>query len=415
MPEPAEDDGDAGTADPVGFDGSDEVGEPRDAPPERMPRWVPRAILLGAVAFVGVGIVDWLFLRLRDLLVMLVVALFLSFALEPAVNRLSARGLRRGLATGLVFGACALCGVVFVGAVGTLVVTEVSEFVEEAPDYLQDLEDRVNDTLGTEFESDELADELTRADGPLEDLASDLANNALTVGQAAVNTLFKGLTILLFTYYLVAEGPQFRRAICSFLPPNRQRTVLRTWEIAIEKTGGYIYSRALLAALSAVATAVFLEVMGVPYALALGLWVGLLSQFVPVVGTYIAGALPVLVALIDDPVEGLWVLGFIVVYQQVENYLFAPRVTARTMELHPAVAFGTVIAGAGLLGAVGAVLALPVAAMLQAVGSTFLERHEVVDSHMTTPRARRPEGRSGRRSTRRTAAPSAGADPAGSA
>jgi predicted PurR-regulated permease PerM len=94
----------------------------------------------------------------------------------------------------------------------------------------------------------------------------------------------------------------------------------------------------------------------------------------------------VVIAAIDEPVDGLWVLGFIVVYQQIENYLFAPRITARTMELHPAVAFGTVIAGAGILGPVGAVLALPVAAMIQAVGSTYLNRHEVVETDMTRDR-----------------------------
>ena len=83
----------------------------------------------------------------------------------------------------------------------------------------------------------------------------------------------------------------------------------------------------------------------------------------PVVGTYIAGALPTLIALAVDPVDALWVLGFALVYQQVENYLFAPRISARTMSLHPAVAFGSVIAGGGLFGPVGALLALPAAAV----------------------------------------------------
>ena len=120
---------------------------------------------------------------------------------------------------------------------------------------------------------------------------------------------------------------------------------LRVWELAIDSTGGYVYSRVLLAACSAVATTVFLTVAGVPYPLALGLWVGLVSQFVPTAGTYLAGALPVLIALLDNPVSALWVLVFIVVYQQFENMVLSPRITARTMALHPAVAFGAVIAG----------------------------------------------------------------------
>jgi predicted PurR-regulated permease PerM len=91
------------------------------------------------------------------------------------------------------------------------------------------------------------------------------------------------------------------------------------WDLAIESTGGYVYSRALLAGCSAAATTLFLLPVWVPYPLALGLWVGLVSQFVPSVGTYLAGALPVLIALLSQPVDALWVLAFIVAYQQLEN------------------------------------------------------------------------------------------------
>jgi predicted PurR-regulated permease PerM len=142
---------------------------------------------------------------------------------------------------------------------------------------------------------------------------------------------------------------------------------------------------------SAATTWVFLSILGVPYPVPLALWVGVVSQFVPVIGTYLAGALAVLVALLNNPVDGAIVLGLIVAYQQVENYFLAPRITARTMELHPAVAFGTVITGAALLGPIGAVLALPAAAILQAFGSTLIERHDVPETSLTTdPVVRRP-------------------------
>ena len=109
------------------------------------------------------------------------------------------------------------------------------------------------------------------------------------------------------------------------------------------------------------------------------------------VGTYIAGVLPVAIAFIDSPVKALVVLGFIVVYQQLENYFFAPRITARTMELHPAVAFGAALAGIELLGVAGAVLALPAAAMLQALAGEWGQRHDVVESELTvTHRSRAP-------------------------
>ena len=124
--------------------------------------------------------------------------------------------------------------------------------------------------------------------------------------------------------------------------------------------------------------------IGTQAPIALALWVGLVSQFLPVVGTYLAGILPVLLTFLDSPIKAAIVIGFIVVYQQVENYFFAPRITARTMELHPAVAFGAALAGASLLGAVGAILALPAAAMVQALASEWGQRYDVVDSHLTT-------------------------------
>ncbi len=91
-----------------------------------------------------------------------------------------------------------------------------------------------------------------------------------------------------------------------------------------------------------------------------------------------------LVQFVDSPPKALVILIFVILYQQVENYFLLPRITARTMDLHPAVAFGSAIAGGAILGAVGAILAIPAAAMAQAVISNFGERHEVIDSHLTS-------------------------------
>ncbi len=119
--------------------------------------------------------------------------------------------------------------------------------------------------------------------------------------------------------------------------------------------------------------------LDVDFALALGIWVGFLGQFVPVVGTYIGAILPVLVALADDPVKALWVGLGLVAYQQVENLLIGPRITARTMAIHPAVSVGAIVVGGTLMGASGVVLALPVSAIVQATISTTIERHQVIE------------------------------------
>jgi predicted PurR-regulated permease PerM len=354
-----------------------------------MPGWVPRALLL---FFGGVAILltaYWLIRELRGLLILLLISLFLALALEPAVNFLARRGWRRGLATGLVFFLLVIAVIGFVAAMSVLVVEQVSSFADDADSYGNQIEDYAKDWFDADIDMDEVIDDLTDKDGPLREFA---ANNAADIATAVVGGVFQAFTVALFTFYLVADGPRLRRTICSLLRPERQRDVLRAWELAIDKTGGYIYSRSLLAGLSALATWIALTIIGVPYALALALWVGVISQFVPVVGTYIAGALPVAIAALNDPVDVIWTLAFIILYQQVENYVFAPRITAQTMELHPAVAFGTVIAGAAILGPVGAVLALPAAAVGQAFLSTYIQRHEVVESELTKQprRKRRP-------------------------
>lgn len=345
---------------------------------EPMPGWLPKAVVLVAAAVAGFIVTVWLVERLRSLLIMILVSLFLSFALEPAVNWLQRRGMRRGVATLGVFVVVLAAIAGFLFAVGTVLSDQVVRLVDDAPGYIEDTQAWLG-RRGIEVNVDELLAEF-QAGGAAASFAQDLAANIIDVGTAVLGVLFQLLTIGLFTFYLTADGPRFRRTICSVLSPRRQTEVLHVWDVAISKTGGYIYSRALLAALSFVFHWVVFSIIGLPSPLPLALWVAVISQFVPVIGTYIAGVVPGLIAVLDDPVSAIWVIGAIVIYQQVENYVFAPRVTAQTMEMHPAVAFGAVIAGTGVLGIVGALLALPAAATIQAFVSGYVERHELVES-----------------------------------
>lgn len=355
-----------------------------DPPPERddrdrMPSWIPRVLLLVVLTYFLALLALAAFRQLRNIILWLIAALFLSFALEPAVNWLAARGWRRGTATAVVILGLAVLALVAVAAMVPLVVDQVQEFIRRVPDWLDQISVYTRQWFDVELTGEKILRQITQAQQNVASLASNLAS----VGQFILGLIFQVLTIGLFTFYLVADAPRFRRTVCSVLPPRRQREVLAAWEIAVDKTGGYLYSRLLLAAISSLVSFFVLSVLGVPFAIPLALFLGFVSQFIPVIGTYIAAAVPLLVALLEDPWTALFFLVYVVVYQQIENYLLAPRITARTMALHPAVAFFAALAGGSISGLLGAFMALPAAAIIQATISTYMTRHEVVESELT--------------------------------
>lgn len=339
--------------------------------------------------------------RLRGLLILVLLSLFLSFAMEPAVQWLHQRGMRRGLGTGLVFVGAAALGVGLVASMYGLVIDQVTNLVEAGPALLDNLAERTTEL--PEALQDPVADFLATQSEELPSrmsgVASVLGRSAVGVGTTLIGTVASGLAVLLVTFYLVADGPRLRWQLSRRLEPARQREFLQVWELAIAKTGGYVYSRLLLAIVSAVVHVVAFQFAGLPYATALGVWVGVVSSVVPVVGLYIAGILPVVVALANpDRASIVVVLLVITIYQQVENYLVQPRVTAHSLSLHPAVAFLAVLVGAALLGPVGALLALPVAAIIAALVTAYAEEHAVLEHGLTTTqdsrvsvRTRRPE------------------------
>lgn len=350
------------------------------------PPWLLRAFLLAAATVAGLVCGFWILQKLQGFILVLLVSVFLAFAIEPAVNWLAARGVRRGLATGVVFLVLAVGTAAFVWTLGALLVDQVTTLVKNAPEHADQAVDWVNRTFKADLSNSDIQKYLGDWSSTIDGYLVGLAGNAWGVGTAAIGAIFQALGVLLFTYYFAADGPRFRNAVCSLLPPHRQRHVLRAWDIAVDKTGGYIYSRGLLALCSTIAHYVALRILDVPSAFALALWVGVVSQFIPTVGTYLAGALPVLVALVHGPSTALWILGFIVVYQQFENYVLQPRITATTLDMHPAVAFGAVIAGAAILGPTGALLAIPVTATVQAFAGAYIRRYEVeADSDTETP------------------------------
>ncbi|CAM5713607.1 AI-2E family transporter OS=Streptomyces antimycoticus OX=68175 GN=SANT12839_068430 PE=3 SV=1 [Streptomyces antimycoticus] len=230
-----------------------------------MPRWLPRAMVLALALVACYRLATWAFDQLTGLLLNILIAFFLALAIEPAVDRMAARGMRRGLATGLVFLAILIGTAGFFTLLGSMLADQIITMVQDFPQYLDNVVKWINDTFHTHLSRLEIQDSLVHSDW-LQSYVKNSADNVLDVSAQVLGGLFKTLTVTLFAFYFAADGPRLRRALCSVLPPTRQVEVLHAWEIAVAKTGGYIYSRGLMALISGVAHYILLEALGVPFA-----------------------------------------------------------------------------------------------------------------------------------------------------
>ncbi|MFE5306999.1 AI-2E family transporter [Isoptericola sp. NPDC056605] len=340
------------------------------------PRWLPRALAMVVVAVFVATFLSYAFGQLGGLAVNVLISFFVALALEPIVVWLVRHGWRRGAAAGVSLGGAIVVVLGVFALFGNLFVQQLIQLVASLPDLYTSIQQGIEARWDvTVPDSDDLVAQA------LDQWGQDVATGALSIGASIVGVLFAITTILLITYYVMAAGPKFRAAICAWLRPDRQQEVLTLWEITQVKVSDFISSRVVLAALSSVFTFVFLLIVQTPYALPLAVFTGVVSQFVPTIGTYIGGALPVAVALAAQGLpQAIAVLVFIVAYQQVENLIFSPKVSARALEMNPAVSFVGVLGFGAVFGALGAFLALPILATVQALGNTYLQRHELVDS-----------------------------------
>jgi predicted PurR-regulated permease PerM len=360
-----------------------------------LPPNVSRRLLLILVgAAIVVLLIVLLFDNLTEFFEIILLSFFLSFAIEPGVNWLARHGWRRGLATGAIFLAVAVALTLVFLLVVPAVIHELEALLNQLPELLSGTIKSLNRWLGTHFSQADLDATLQQYRVDLAQYLASLADNVLGVAGGFVAALFKWSTIAFFTFYLVTDAPRVRRAVCSRLRPERQREVIFIWETAIQQTGGYFYSRLLLAIINGSLTYLVLRLLGVPFASALAVFVGVVAAFIPTVGTYIAGAVPVFIALLTDPVDAVWLIVWFLVYQQLENIWLSPRLTSKTMALHPAIAFGAAFLGGAIGGVVAAFLALPAAGVIQAAIQTYTRRYEVEDDVSTAapPPAAPPAG-----------------------
>ena len=171
--------------------------------------------------------------------------------------------MRRGLATFLVFLASLIVTAGFVTLLGSMLAEQIIKIVEDFPAYLDSVINWINTHFNTELKRVDVQEGLLRSDW-LRDYVQNSATGVLDVSAQVLGGLFQLLTITLFSFYFAADGPRLRRALCSVLPPAKQAEVLRAWEIAVDKTGGYIYSRGLMALISGIAHYILLQPRACP-------------------------------------------------------------------------------------------------------------------------------------------------------
>jgi predicted PurR-regulated permease PerM len=360
-----------------------------DPAPAAVPAWVGTAVwrgiwqLIAAVLLTAAGL--WFAGRASDLLRYLILAQLLAFALEPAVSWLHTnRGWRRGSATGLLLVAILLLFVLLGVGMGSVLASQVDQVAAQVPAWIDKLNAFTQAQFDTTVVSSSSGASSGQATQQVNNYLQEHAGDLLGAVGSLVGAVFSLFTVGLFTFYFTANGPQIRRVLLSRMPPERQRRALWAWETAIDKTGGYLYSRALLALINGGLMFLTLKLLGVPYALALALFVGVVAAFIPIVGTYIAGAVPVLVALAAVSLTAaVIVLVEVLAYQQLENYVLSPRLSQKTMELNAGVAFAAAMAGGAVGGFIGAFFALPIAAVIQAFLSTYSRRYDVLESDLT--------------------------------
>jgi predicted PurR-regulated permease PerM len=313
-------------------------------------------------------------LQARSLVSVLVISLFFGIAMDPAVTALHARrGWPRGAATALVFLVVVTSVVLLFAVLVPAIVQVVGEIGSKLPGWITSLQDATGVRLPADVTSAS-----TDLEGTVASWLQDHATTVLGLASTGFGAVFQFFTIAMFTFYFAADAPRVRRAFLVRLPPARQERLGWAWDTAVQQTGGYFYSRLLLMIVNGALFFVVLLLVGVPplVALPLAVFEGFVAEFIPAVGTYIGAAIPLIVVLgTQGAVPAVVVLVWTVLYQQVENYWLAPKISAKTMEINGGVAFGAALAGGAVAGPMGAFMALPVAALITSFVSHYVRKY----------------------------------------
>jgi len=311
-----------------------------------------------------------IFLRVKSLIFDLFVAVVLAALAEPVVYRLSQKINRKASAMVAVSLILLVIGATLFSII-PIMVQELYFLSSQIPTYFDNFINYLN-VEGFAVSSQSL-DLESQFNSLIKDYGSTVGSSVVFAGQGLLRTLGHIFVIFFFTYYLISEGDGWRIKLKESLPDNVSTSIDQVWTIGVSKAGGFIVAKVILGVLASVVLSVSFLIIGLPSPIALGVAAGILSQLIPVVGTFLGGLVPFIASISLGTTAMIATVLVLLVYQVVENYFVSPRVTKSTMEIHPAIAVFSTLFGAYTLGGVGAILALPVAATVQGVLGTIVK------------------------------------------
>ncbi len=326
------------------------------------------ALVLGTLASL------WLMLRIGRILTWMVVSAFFAVVLTPPVNFLERRArMRRGFAALLVF-IIALFSLFGLGySFVRPVVAQTTSFIEDLPAQV-DQAQRGEGPVGRLVKRYNVQNWVRDNQDRLEKYVSDLGSNAVSVVQSAFSTLFAVITVAVLTVLMLLQGPSLLSSGVGLLSPPQQERMLRIGNESARAITGYVAGNLVISAIAGVTTYAFLTLLGVQFAGVLALWVAF-ADLIPLVGATM-GAIPaVAVAFLHSVPAGVAALLFYLIYQQFENHVLQPTIMAKAVSIRPLVVMVSVLAGVELFGILGALLAIPLAAVLKVVGTEVLRTY----------------------------------------
>jgi predicted PurR-regulated permease PerM len=304
--------------------------------------------------------------------VRILIALFIAVSLDPAVRARERRGTRRGYAVTLIFLLAFGLVAAFLLSVIPPLVTQGRNLVDDLPGYLGRLQDR-----SSQFR--ELNDRYNVSDqlqGLVGTLPGRLGSGLLGFTGRVFGAVFNGLTVLVFTIYFMADMPRIRSGVVRLFPVDRRPHARRVVDLVVDKVGGYMIGNIIISLIAGVASFIAFSLLGVAFPVPLAFVVAI-CDLIPMIGATLGAIIGVTVAVFStDLVHTVLVAAFFIAYQQLENYLVAPRVLKTTVELGAAAVLIAGLIGATVLGLVGALMAIPVAAAFNVLLNERLLAHE---------------------------------------